>query len=708
MGKGKNGGKHSKKHSKKADIIREGKLVVNERGFGFVEIGDEEKDVYVSLENMNGAIHKDVVRVSISDDGRESLKVEGRVVKILEQTISTFVGALEIHDNKCIVIPDDKRLGFFVEINDDDLNDAREGQKVLAEITDRNISIGSGDGSSSGRGDGSYSGRGDRSNIRSGRGDMSRGGGFGLDNKSYLQGRIIEVIGYTGDPGVDVLAIIKDHGFSTEFPDEVLKEADAISDFVDSQDMKGRKDLREQRLITIDGADSKDLDDAVSIEALDGGWYRLGVHIADVSAYVREGSALDKEARDRGTSLYFVDRVLPMLPQKLSNGICSLHPNADRLAISVILDIDDSGHIRDFDIFESVIKTAERMTYEDVYSILKKDDTQLRTRYTHIVKDVELMAELANKLWEKRLKRGTIDFSFSEAKILLDKSGKPLDIIVEKLTIANKIIEEFMIACNEAVAERMYWAGVPFIYRTHDKPDPEKILAFKIFAGNLGFTLKTKDGDVHPRELQAVALKAKDSRYEKVINTVMLRSMAKAKYTRANVGHFGLSSEHYCHFTAPIRRYPDLMVHRLIKLALNGRMNDDDFKNSYERILPGICLHCSDRERAADEAERETEDLKKAEYMKQFVGEKFEGVISNITSFGMFVELDNTVEGLIRLSDMYEDYYEFIGKQYCLIGEDTGKIYRIGDVIEVLLARVNIEARQIDFHLVYTKCPKWK
>ena len=653
----------------------EGILAANERGFGFVERENEEKGVYISADNMNGAIHSDTVLAEIINGGDELGRIEGRVVKIIEQGVTTIVGTLKRVEDEYFAIPDNKKFCFVVEVPKEDLNDAREGQKVLVEITDRfgfqNSEI---------------------SDLIGNYSDDSVWSTFPL-------GKVIEVIGFIGDPGVDVLAIIKSHGFSTEFPKKVMKEADAINDIVSEKDIKGRRDLRGQRLITIDGADSKDLDDAVSIEPLVEGGYRLGVHIADVSAYVKEGSALDKEARERGTSLYFVDRVLPMLPQKLSNGICSLHPNVNRLALSVLIDIDANGRVKDFEMFESVIKTTERMTYENVHKILEQDDKELKARYAHIAGDLELMAELTEKLWRNRLSRGTIDFSFSEAKILLDEAGKPIEIKVEELTIANKIIEEFMIACNEAVAERMYWADTAFIFRTHGKPDPEKIMAFKIFAGNLGFTLKTKDGGVNPKELQAVVLEAKGSKYEKVINTVMLRSMAKAKYTRANIGHYGLSSEHYCHFTSPIRRYPDLMIHRLIKLAVSGRLSGSTEK-MYERVMPGICGHCSDRERAADEAERETENLKKVEYMKQFEGKKFEGVISNVTPFGMFVELDNTVEGLVRFSDMHDDYYEFIEDNYCLVGEKTGKTYRIGDIVKVFLARANVEARQIDFALL--------
>ena len=822
-----------------------GRLLGNERGFGFVEPASGGDDVYISADNMGGALNSDEVLVTIIDDTCEYGRWEGRVVRILRENVKTVVGTLDEYRGSYFVKPDNKKLGCIIGVLEKDLHGARKGQKVMVEIEDRfgyrgygansfnDRDGGSGgyggsvgrDGGSGGYGGsrGSYggsggyggsrgngggrggngsgarggasgkdggrggNGRGDRSGNsgsnggygggRGGNGSGNRGSNSGSNSGSYggysgarggasgkdvsPSGKIIEVIGYTGDPGVDVLSIIRECGFSTEFPDKVLQESEAIDENVSESNLQGRRDLRGQRLITIDGADSKDLDDAVSIEPLANGGYRLGVHIADVSAYVKEGSELDREAFDRGTSLYFVDRVLPMLPQKLSNGICSLHPNVDRLALSVVMDIDGDGAVLDHEIFESVIRTVERMTYDSVYMILEEGDAELKARYSHIVGDLELMAELTKKLRRRRLTRGAIDFSFNEALIKLDEDGKPIDISVQKLTLANRIIEEFMIVCNETVAERMFWADAPFIYRTHDKPDPEKIMAFKIFAGNLGYKLKTMGGGgrmgatgsnsgsgggsgsgsgggsgvggyggsgsssgngsgsgrgggsdsdsdrgcrgnsrgVRPKELQAVVDAARDSKYEKVINTVLLRSMAKAKYTRENIGHFGLSSDYYCHFTSPIRRYPDLMIHRLIKLALNNQLGPD-VAERYERILPGICIQCSNRERAADEAERQTEDLKKVEYMEQFVGDVFEGVISNVTSFGMFVELANTVEGLIRMADMYDDYYEFHEKQYCLIGERSKKTFRIGDVVKVVLVFANVNARQIDFGLI--------
>jgi len=447
--------------------------------------------------------------------------------------------------------------------------------------------------------------------------------------------------------------------------------------------------------VTIDGEDAKDLDDAVSIEKLPDGKYRLGVHIADVSHYVTEGSPLDVEALKRGTSVYLVDRVIPMLPRKLSNGICSLNAGEDRLSFTVMMDIDSSGKVVDHEIFESVINVDERMTYTNVYKILEEDDEELKKKYSHLVDDFKTMKELAVILRNRRMARGSIDFDFAEAKIILDDKGRPVDVKKYEYTIANRIIEEFMLICNETVAEYFYWANTPFVYRVHEDPDPDKIETLSEFVHNLGYHLKGAN-KIHPGALQDLLDKVKGTKEELIVSTVMLRSLQKARYSHQNLGHFGLAAKFYCHFTSPIRRYPDLIIHRIMKEYLRGEMKEER-ENYLNEVLPEISKQCSERERAAEEAERETEELKKVEYMKQREGDIFTGVISSVTSFGMFVQLENTIEGLVRMSSMDDDYYIYNEKQYCLVGERTRKTYRIGDTVDVILAKADIANKQIEF-----------
>ncbi len=448
-------------------------------------------------------------------------------------------------------------------------------------------------------------------------------------------------------------------------------------------------------MVTIDGEDAKDLDDAVSIEPLENGYYRLGVHIADVSYYVKENSFLDEQALKRGTSVYLVDRVIPMLPKKLSNGICSLNAGEDRLAFSVMMDIDLQGRVVNHEIFESVINVNERMTYTNVYKILEHNDAELKERYHDFVDDFNEMKRLALRLKNKRLERGAIDFDFEEAKIILDDKGKPVEVKKYEITIANKIIEEFMLLCNETVSEHFYWTEVPFVYRIHEQPDPQKIQALNEFIYNFGLVIKGTNS-LHPRALQDIIKKVKGTKQERIIGTVMLRSLQKARYSNKHDGHFGLAADYYSHFTSPIRRYPDLIIHRIMKEYIKGDFSEKR-NESYSERLPEITKMCSERERAAEDAERETEDIKKVEYMKDKVGEIFDAVISNILSFGMFVELDNTIEGLVRISSMTDDFYWYNDKHFCLIGERTGKVYRIGDEIKVKLTEANVRSKQIDF-----------
>ena len=631
-----------------------GRFQGNERGYGFVIPDDENiKDIFISADSINGAMHNDRVIARINKKVIGDKRAEGEIIKIIKRANKTVVGTFESSRYFGFVVPDDRKLSGDIFIPKDEFGGAKPGDKVVAEIVKW------------------------------------------PEQRRNAEGRIIEILGSRDEVGTDILSIMRTYNLSEDFPEDVVRQAEQIPDTVTEDMIKGRRDLRKLRMVTIDGEDAKDLDDAVSIQRLPDGKYRLGVHIADVSYYVPEDSPLDKEALKRGTSVYLVDRVIPMLPKKLSNGICSLNPGVDRLAFTVMMDIDPAGRVVDYEIFESVINTDERMTYTDVYKILVEDDEKLKKRYEYLLDDFKAMEELALILRKKRMSRGSIDFDFEEAKIVLDEKGKPVEVKRYEITIANKIIEEFMLACNETVAEHFYWANSPFVYRIHEDPDSDKIEAFAEFVGNLGYHLKGIN-KVHPRALQDLLEKVKGTREERIISTVMLRSLSKARYSHQNTGHFGLAAKYYCHFTSPIRRYPDLIIHRIMKEYLKGRLNEQREELLNQR-LPEIARLCSERERAADEAERETEDLKKVEFMKGHEGETFEGIISNVTSFGMFVELDNTIEGLVRMSSMEDDYYIFNDKQYCLVGERTRKTYKIGDIIRVKLARADIASRQIEF-----------
>ena len=631
-----------------------GRLQGNERGYGFL-IPDEElvKDVFISADGMAGAMHNDRVIARVTTKGTGDRRAEGEIIKILKRANTKIVGRFESSNFFGFVIPDDRRVPGDIFIPKDEINGAKPGFKVMAEIIKW------------------------------------------PEKRRNAEGRIIEIIGDSNEPGTDILSILKAYDLKESFPEEVIKQTESIPEQVDEKLLKGRRDLRKLRMVTIDGEDAKDLDDAVSIEKLPGGGYRLGVHIADVSSYVTEGSPLDVEALKRGTSVYLVDRVIPMLPARLSNGVCSLNPHVDRLSFTVMMDLDQNGKVVKHDIFESVINIDERMTYTNVYKLLETIDEELAAKYDYLLEDFEMMKELALILREKRMGRGAIDFDFDEAKIILDEKGKPIEVKRYETTIANKIIEEFMLVCNETVAEHFHWADVPFVFRVHEEPDSEKIMSFAEFSSNLGYPLKGLN-KIHPRALQAILEKVKGSKEEAIVSTVMLRSLAKARYSHQNLGHFGLAAEFYCHFTSPIRRYPDLIIHRLMKEELKGNLSDQREQDLLLK-LPEIARLCSERERAADEAERDTEDLKKVEFMKEHVGEIFDGIISNVTSFGMFVELDNTIEGLVKVSNMDDDYYVFNDKQYCLLGEHTKKRYRIGDGIRVRLSRADIATRQLDF-----------
>lgn len=634
-----------------------GRLQGHERGFGFGIPDDENmKDIFIPAEAINGAMHNDRIVIRLIKKNVGDKKSEGEVIRILERANKTIVGTFESSRNFGFVTPDNLKISGDIFISKDEFLGAKSGQKVIVEIE-------------------KYA-----------------------EKRRNAEGRIIEIIGNKGDVGTDILSIIKAYNLSESFPEEVLKQAEDTSEVVTEEMIKGRIDLRKLQMVTIDGEDAKDLDDAVSIELLPNGNYKLGVHIADVTHYVTEDSPLDQEALKRGTSVYLVDRVIPMLPKKLSNGICSLNPQVDRLAFTVMMEIDPTGKTVSHEIFESVININERMTYTNVYRILAHKDPELMARYDYLNSDFTTMEKLAMILRAKRFGRGAIDFDFDEAKIILDEKGKPIEVRRYENTIANKIIEEFMLVCNETVAEHFYWANSPFVYRIHEDPDSEKIENFNEFVHNFGLSLKGIN-KIHPKAYQDLLERVKGSKEERIISTVMLRSMQKARYSNVNQGHFGLAAKYYSHFTSPIRRYPDLIIHRIMKEQIKQGISErrENYLNSR---LPEIAKQCSDRERAAEDAERDTEDLKKVEFMKEHEGETFKGIISNVTSFGMFIELDNTIEGLIHMSNMEDDYYIFNEKQYCLVGERTRKVYRIGEEVDVRLIKADLASRKMDFILV--------
>lgn len=633
-----------------------GRFQGNERGFGFVIPDDpDQEDLFIQIDHLNGVMHGDRVVARITKYPESNRRAEGEIIKILKRANDKIVGVFERSGSLGFVVPDHRKIKGDIIVPMDKTMGAIPHQKVIVEIT-------------------RYP-----------------------EAERNAEGRIVEILGDSEEAGVDVLSIIRTYNLPLEFPEEVIKEAKAVPQQISEAELQGRRDLRSLTMVTIDGEDARDLDDAVSLEMREDGLYRLGVHIADVSHYVKEGSALDNEALRRGTSVYFPDRVIPMLPAELSNGICSLNPQVDRLAFSVIMDIDSLGRVVNHEIFESVIHSNQRMTYTDVYKILEENDEALINKYRPLVPMFIKMKELALILRKKRSLRGAIDFDFEEAKIVVDENGKPIDIKRYPITIANKIIEEFMLLCNETVSEHFYWANIPFVYRIHEDPDPEKIESLNAFLFNFGYRIKGS-GNVHPRALQDVLEKVKGTPQERVISTMMLRSLQKARYSDEHVWHFGLAAGYYSHFTSPIRRYPDLIIHRIMKEYLHGAF-DEKRNEHYAAILPDVTRQCSESERNAEEAERDCDDLKKAEYMQQHVMEAFTGIVSGITAFGMFVELENTIEGLVRLSSMDDDYYRYDEKQYCLIGERTGNIYRIGDTVDIVVTRSSPETRQIDFVL---------
>lgn len=635
-----------------------GKFIGHARGFGFVAPEEEGMDdIFIPPTEVNGAMNGDIVLVRVSSASSGDRR-EGSITKIAERGISKVVGQFQDNKGFGFVLPDDKKISMDIFIAKEDTLGAIDGHKVVVEIT-----------------------------------------GWPEGRKSAT-GMVTQILGHKNDPGVDILSIIHKHGIEVDFPQSVIDHANSVPEQIAESDIEGRRDLRDEVIVTIDGADAKDLDDAVTVTKNADGTYKLGVHIADVSHYVTEGSAMDTEAYDRATSVYLTDRVIPMLPHRLSNGICSLNPQVDRLTLSCEMTIDGSGKVIAHEIFQSVIKTKERMTYTDVYKIIDEKDEALRERYSDLVPMFKLMAELAEILRTKRADRGAIDFDFKESKVLVDNEGWPTDVVIRERTVAERLIEEFMLAANETVAEHFHWMDVPFIYRIHEDPKPEKLQRFFEFITNFGIVVKGTGNDIHPRALQEIVESIEGMPEEPVISTMMLRSMQQAKYYAESLGHFGLSTEFYTHFTSPIRRYPDLIVHRLIRTYLiNGDVSKPTLAH-WDAVMDEIADHTSGRERRAVDAERDTDSLKKAQYMADKIGEEFEGIVSSVTNFGMFIELPNTIEGLVHVSNMTDDYYRFDDRQMMMIGERSGKQFRIGDEVEVRVTSVKPEESAIDFEIV--------
>lgn len=643
------------KYQKSKGKFLTGVFTAHPKGFGFVTVDGMDADLYISEDDVHGAMHQDVVQV-LSKPGSNGKRPEGKIVKILTRGTTQLVGLYQESKNFGFVIPDNGRYTKDIFIPKEYNKGAMNGHKVVVLLTS-----------------------------------------YGTQEKSP-EGKVLEILGHISDPGTDVLSIVKGYELPVEFPEKVMHQAERTPSEISEADCKGRMDLRDVKMVTIDGEDAKDLDDAVSL-SMDGDHYLLGVHIADVANYVQENSAMDREALKRGTSVYLVDRVIPMLPRRLSNGICSLNAGEDRLALSCLMTIDQKGNVIDHVISESVIHVDRRMTYTSVKKILEDQDPEEMATYQEFVPMFQNMQQLAAILRGKRRKRGSIDFDFPETKILLDEEGTPVDILPYERNTATRLIEDFMLIANETVAEDAFWQELPFVYRTHDNPDPDRMRKLSTFINNFGYTIHFKDEEIHPKELQKLLEKLEGTPEEAQISRLTLRSMKQAKYTPESHGHFGLAAKYYCHFTSPIRRYPDLQIHRILKDTLRGRMNEERIAH-YQNILEEVAKQSSERERKAEEAERETIKLKKVEYMSQHLEEEFDGVISGVTAWGVYVELPNTVEGLVHAASLQGDYFEYNEREYELIGTHTGKTYKLGQAVRVRVTGADRLSRTIDFEMV--------
>ena len=635
--------------------LRKGTLRANKKGFGFVEIENMEDDVYIAPENMNGAIHDDIVLVEITSKMNLD-RLEGRILKVIKRQVERYIGEINFDSKgKGHITLDDSKIKLNIEVAKEDSLNAVDGHKVVVELLKK------------------------------------------LNNNLRYSGKVVEIIGHKNDPGVDILSIVYKYKINTEFPVDVKEEVKTLPMEVRDIDMIGRRDLRNMEIFTIDGDDTKDIDDAISIEKMSNGHYKLGVHIADVSYYVKEGSPLDNEAMERGTSVYLVDRVIPMLPHELSNGICSLNPNVDRLAISCVMEFDHDGRQLDYEIFPSVIRSRIQMTYKKVNSIL--EDNNIPEGYEPYEQSLRLMAELADILRKMKVKRGYIDFEVDEPKILVDENCKPTEIILRDRGTGEKLIEDFMIAANECVATHIYFMSLPFIYRVHEVPKEEKLRSYLSFVGSLGYQVPGDLKDTSPKTVQRIIKYLEDKPEFKILSSLLLRSMQKAVYQSENLGHYGLASQCYTHFTSPIRRYPDTTVHRLLRTYLFNKELDMGTIRKWEQKLVYISEHSSDRERASVDCEREVEDMKMAEYMEDHIGEEYEGMISSVTSFGMFVELDNLIEGLVPLRDM-KDFFHYDEEHMTLTGERSHVKYTIGERVLVKVVRASKEEKTIDFEII--------
>lgn len=626
-----------------------GKMITHKKGFGFVDI-EGDIDVFVAPNNINNAIHGDTVVVEITS--KKGIELEGRIVRIVDRKIRPMVGEFYEENGKGKIKLDDEKVKLDITIPNP--NGAVDGNKVLVKVTNK------------------------------------------LQNNNY-NGEILEVLGHKNDPGVDILSIVYKYGINTVFSEEVLNELDKIQQSVKEEEMISRKDLREEIIFTIDGADTKDIDDAISIEKLENGNYNLGVHIADVSYYVKENTEIDKEAYDRGTSVYLADRVIPMLPHKLSNGICSLNPNVDRLAMSCSMEIDKDGNVVDYNIFESVINSKIKMTYTSVNDYL--ENNKVNEGYEPFTEKLSLMKDLADILRANKDKRGYIDFNIDESKIIVNEQGEAVDVKLRDRGTGEKLIEDFMIAANETVATHIYFMDLPFIYRIHGIPKEERVENFLKFIKVLGYNITTDKANITPKTMQAILLELKDKKEFHILSSLLLRSMQKAIYDKSNIGHFGLASKYYTHFTSPIRRYPDTTVHRLLRTYLFENKLDHETIRYWDNKLEFLAQHSSEKERSSVSCEREVDDMKKAEYMEKHIGEEFDGVISSITSFGMFVELPNLIEGLIKISEIRGDYFVFDETTFSLVGRSSKKAYRLGEKIRVVVSHASKESKTVDFEI---------
>lgn len=634
-----------------------------QKGYGFVSVDGMSDDIFISDEDSLGALHKDTVMIRITNEPVGKRK-EGEVVSILQHGITELIGTFQKSKNYGFVIPDNTKYNKDIFIPKEFTKQAVSGHKVVVKLTD-----------------------------------------YG-NTKKKPEGRIIEILGHINDPGTDIISIVRAYDLPTDFPEDVMRQVDHIPSEIATTDYSNRRDLTDWMTVTIDGEDAKDLDDAITLTKDESG-YTLGVHIADVSHYVPEHSPLDKEALKRGTSVYLVDRVIPMLPQALSNGICSLNQGVPRLALSCIMKINLEGKVYDHEIVETVICVDQRMSYTDVAAIIENHDKETCDNYAPFVSLFELMGELSALLRKNRFKRGAIDFDFPESKIILDENGVPLEIKPYPRNDATNVIEDFMLMANETIAEDFFWQEIPFLYRIHEAPDAEKLHKLSTFLHNFGYYFKYGHDTVHPKEIQKLLNKIGGSNEEALISRLILRSMQQAKYSVECAGHFGLSTKYYCHFTSPIRRYPDLQIHRIIKESLCHKLNDTRISH-YDRILTDVAVSTSKCERRAEEAEREVEKLKKVQYMAKHIGEEFDGVISGVTAWGLYVELPNTVEGMVHVTNLPNDYFIYDEKQYEMVGRDTGKTYKLGQQVRIVVVDTDRVTRTIDFGIITEEDPSWQ